>query len=215
MAGTHTHAHDHGNGGSAQELTILEQMRKINAQDPDVPNRTKVVRLIVWPDKVDWRDPKAARDYAMSRHATRGDIFVVHRPNPKTGVLEWAPMSWLGQALVEHDDGHARHRETVPILMIQDREQLQWECDVPFRISNIVHIASHHSFQSIGQGTEQPFRKSLVLQEVGGPGKPIISGPPEMQVYRHNRLFKLSFDLELHGSGGWTTIDPDLHCDWQ
>src|SRR5262245_28355509 len=100
-------------------------------KNPDVPSCTKVVRLIVCKPGFKWDDVATVRALANKRYATRQDVFIVKRGE------EWEPMTWLGDALVEHHEAMEKDKLTVTRLSVKNREQLQWECDVPFRIKAI------------------------------------------------------------------------------
>ena len=183
--------------------------REKNAKDPDVPNRTKVVRLIVVPDELKPADKDAIRAFAQGHHAARVDVFVV-KQETKTGV-QWVPMSWLGEALEDHHDAAALHGESVLVLMVEDREQVQWESNMPFKITKIAAKDSD-LFPSTAKKREMPFSDDVIGQ-LGGPGRPVISGPPKFDRALYDQLYKVSFSMDLPGSG-WTDVDPDIYCDW-
>ena len=103
--------------------------REQNLKNPALPNTTKVVRLVIVPP---------GRSIASTRSPTRTDVFVV---TDEEGKLH--PKTWLGDGLVDHEEAHHQHRGTVLIVKGLDRDQIEWQCDVPFRVSQIEKTAGH------------------------------------------------------------------------
>jgi hypothetical protein len=147
------------------------------------------------------------RKLADARHATRADAFVVKHKE------HWEPMYWLGDGLVTHGEGMLKHIDTVTKLNVEDREQVQWECDVPFRIKSIALHEEHDGIKSVNKLTAHPFRKDVV-GEIGGPGRPLISGPPTFKKAFYPQWLKVTFELQLPGSNEWQEVDPDVLCEW-
>jgi hypothetical protein len=187
--------------------TRFSRAANLNKKYPDVPNRTKVVRLIVCPREFDRNDRAQVATLATARHASRADAFIVF--DDKTN--HWLPMYWDGGELTLHGSAIIDSPESVCLLMVEDREQLQWECDVPFRITAIEPVSKPGTGFASSGIKEHPFRKNLINQQ-GGPCRPVISGPPTLANGPYDQLLKLSFELMLEQK--WVTIDPDVHCDW-
>jgi hypothetical protein len=97
-------------------------------------------------------------------------------------------MTWLGGPdLVEHDIAHGLHRAgTIPILKGKYRDQIEWQCDVPFQISDITMVTDPddmHGFHNY-KGQAEPFVKTLAQLRLiagrrinqSGPGPQLSSG---------------------------------------
>jgi hypothetical protein len=187
----------------------IDEGREKNKATRHVPNRTKVVRLIVVPPGVNPENADEVSRFAAEHHATRADVFCV-----KTKAGKWQPMSWLGGELVDHETAHDAHPEVVLVLMVIDREQVQWECDYDFCVTQIVAAENDH-FPNRGASPGMPFRQTLI-NEKGGRGRPVVSGPPEWSDAHndYDRLYKASFRINIPWEG-LVDIDPDMYCDWQ
>jgi hypothetical protein len=191
-------------------MKSIRKARAANADYPDVPNRTKVVRLFVVPGRIDPDNATQVSAYARGRHATRQDVFCVKNPKGT-----WVPMSWLGGKLEEHHAAADKNPEVVVVLSATDREQIQWECDVDFWVSGI-RTGAHQDFPKDGNPPATPFRKDLPSQ-MGAPGKPVISGPIDWSPTHKpfDQLYKFTFTLVIPGERDNVQIDPDVFCDWQ
>lgn len=187
----------------------LHIARNLNLKAPHVANRTKVVRLIVCPPGFAWKDRAVVRDLASRRFATRADVFIVNDGR------KWVPMSWNGGALIDHRLAHKAHPESIVLVMVADREQIQWESDVPFRIRTIKPRKRgwHHGYFSKGVMKHHPFRSDLI-GAAGGPCRPVVTGPATLNESLYDQMFKVSFDMLLPGENVWKIVDPDIHCDW-
>jgi len=203
----------------------IEQTRGLNLRQPSVPNTTKVVRLFVV-------DPERGRTFehiVAHEHPTRSDVFVVTRPDGTLGTQGTAksggdlePMTWLGHGLVKHQDAHDQHRGTVPVLKGIDRDQLEWQCDVPFRVSRIEKVSGSnpHGYPSV-HGPDYPFEQSLdeLNARENDDSRPIRSGPTKVIPGEHDRpiewkqLYKAHFELKIGGT--WKPLDPDVYCEWR
>jgi hypothetical protein len=179
--------------------------REQNLKNPALPNTTKVVRLVIVPP---------GRSIASTRSPTRTDVFVV---TDEEGKLH--PKTWLGDGLVDHEEAHHQHRGTVLIVKGLDRDQIEWQCDVPFRVSQIEKTAGHH-FQNF-KGPNYPFMMGLdrLTELRGGPGQPIRSGPVKVirgitgRPIEWKQLYKAHFELKIGRT--WKPLDPDFYCDWR
>lgn len=175
---------------------------------PDVPNRTKVVRLIVVPPHIDATDAASVREFARAQGAAKTDAFIVK--DRASG--HWHPMTWLGDALVDHEVATRTDRDCTILVKIPEREQVQWESNVEFRVAS---IERKDSIPEIGlvngpAGPENPFSWAPGDAR-GGPGRPVRSGPPSVaEVAEYTQLYKMTFGMLLDGKE--VIIDPDLVC---
>ena len=175
---------------------------------PDVPNRTKVVRLIVVPTDLDLNKVAAVRAFARAQGAAKSDAFIVK--DPDSG--HWHPMSWLGDGLVDHEEATRSDRDCTTTVNIREREQIQWESNVEFRIASIERKDSIPEVGIVNGpiGPENPFTWTAA-ETRGGPGRPVRSGPPSVgKVPEYNQLYKMTFGMMLEGHE--VIIDPDLIC---
>lgn len=176
---------------------------------PDIPNRTKVVRLIVLPTDINANNVEAVRTFATAQGAAKADVFIV-----KNSKGEWHPMSWLGDALVDHETAVRRDRESTVFTMVTAREQVQWESSVDFRVVSIAKKASikETSLINRGDGPDDAFDRRP-KDAKGGPGRPIRSGPPTLRDGKmYDQLYKATFAMMLEGKE--VIIDPDMYCDY-
>ena len=182
------------------------------APSGNLPNRTKVVRLIIVPDAVNPADANAVAQLVAREGAAKTDVFIVR--DKATG---WHPRSLLNGQLVDHDVATRSDREVTVFVMVEQREQIQWESSVPFRISSIVQKDSVSETDLINSNPKEapapsPFGDGL-LKASGAPGSPIRSGPASLNGGRqYNQLYKVSFVLTIDGQQ--VAIDPDVYCDW-
>jgi hypothetical protein len=176
-------------------------------RQPDVPTRTKVVRLIVMPPHIAPDDAGAVRAFASAQGAAKTDAFIV-----KNASGHWHPMTWLGDALVDHEEATRSDRDCTITVRIPEREQVQWESNVEFRIASIERKDSIPEIGVINgpAGPDNPFTWSP-RDSRGGPGRPVRSGPPSVeQVPEYTQLYKMTFGMMLEGEE--VIIDPDLVC---
>lgn len=176
----------------------------------EVPNRTKVVRLIIVPETVNSKDAAAVNRLVAAEGAARTDVFIV-----KDETKGWHPMSLLGDQLVDHDEAvkKDRDRETTVFAMVTEREQIQWESSVEFWLSSIRQKHDVPGFNSTKGAPADPF-DGRPLKGRGGPGKPIRSGAATLNGGRqYDQLYKVSFVMMIGGRE--VKIDPDIYCDWQ
>ena len=177
-------------------------------QSPDLASRTKVIRLIVLPPAISPDDTSAVQQFARSQGAAKTDTFIVKEGS--TG--DWHPMSWRGGALVDHEEATRTDRECTPSLMINEREQIQWESDHEFWIESINKKASVPETGLINgpEGPDNPF-PLLSLRKRGGAGQSIRSGPASIEK-QYKQLYKMTFGIVLEGRE--VIIDPDVYCEW-
>lgn len=176
-----------------------------------LPNRTKVVRLIIVPDNVNPSDADAVARLVAAEGAARTDVFIVR--DKEHG---WHPRSLLNGLVVDHDQATRGEREVTVFVMVTQREQIQWESSVPFRIASIVQKDSIEKVGLINSNPKlapaNPFGDGP-LKASGTPGHPIRSGPAVMEPYKpYDQLYKVSFVLTINGQQ--VAIDPDVYCDW-
>ena len=187
---------------------VVSDNYPVPSQSPDLPTRTKVIRLIVVPTDVNPADASAVRELARSHGAAKTDTFIVK----EAGTGEWHPMSWRGAALVDHEEATRTDRECTPSVFVDEREQIQWESDHEFWIES---IGRKESIPEVGLingpgGPDNPF-PALTLRTRGGSGKSIRSGSAAMEK-RYRQLYKLTFGMVLEGRE--VIIDPDVYCEW-
>lgn len=195
--------------GVGSRCTIEDEERRtarqtyVDAAAPSLPNRTKVVRLIVLPDGFDRKDSAAVNQVVQRESATETDVFIVGNE----------PFSYNGEALVDHHTA-SRTRAAVVFAMVLEREQIQWESNVDFIITYI-HRQKEPSpdFDAGFPGApENPF---LIVKEGdgGGPGRPIQSGVANLgdNETKVGQLYKLAFRITVDGKP--RDIDPDTYCD--
>lgn len=180
---------------------------------PDAANRTKVVRLIIVPDHVDPADANAVGQLAAAQGAAKTDVFIVR--DKAEGV--WHPRSWLGRGqLIDHAQAVRQERETVLLIWILQREQIQWESDVEFSIASIqkrnAQDAKDAGLINDGEAPDNPFAGRLTAKN-GEPARVIRSGPPSLNGGRaYNQLYKVTFAMTIDGMK--REIDPDVYCEW-
>jgi hypothetical protein len=187
----------------------VSRARALNDAQPSVPNSTKVVRLFVLPRDRDIVKPMDKRDFGHTSPG-RADVFVVTNPD---GSLK--PMSWLGDKLVDHDHAHHEHVGTVVVLSNKDREQIEWQCDVPFKVTNITKLTGHTDHFPSTNGPDYPFIMSLrdLQAQSGDKDRPIRSGTTLVNGIEPgpwSQLYKADFKLFIHGE--WRDFDPDFYC---
>lgn len=183
------------------------------AATPNLPNRTKVVRLIIVPDSVNPADVNAVAQLVAAEGAAKTDVFIV-----RDKAQGWHPRSLLNGQLVDHDVATRRDRQVTVFVMVSEREQIQWESSVPFTISSIAQKDSVPE-QTLNNTSQKeahpnPFGDGP-LKASGAPGRPIRSGPPALRNLAGNeydQLYKVSFVLIIDGQK--VPIDPDVYCDW-
>jgi hypothetical protein len=172
-----------------------------------LPNRTKVVRLIVLPDGFDRSNRAEIGRVVQQESATTSDVFIIG-----TEVY-----THLEGALVEHATAGKQSRDAAVFLMVLEREQLQWESNVDFVLADIRRefnpIFDSQPFQ--GAPPENPFRlvNPKAGTDGGGPGRPLRSGVVDLgdNSSAFGQLYKLSFLMTVNGQR--RPIDPDAWCD--
>lgn len=182
-------------------------------------NCTKVVRIFVVRNQNDVDEAFVAK-----KSPTRSDVFV--QTDLYTRGEDLAPWTWLGEyrVLVSHDHAHHEHRSgTIPVLKGKLRDQLEWQCDVPFEVSQIKRVVDEkemHGFHNYA-GPAHPFVRPLDALKGGTADNPIRSGPTVIIPHkflripvRWKQLYKATFRLQLVSGGPWLTLDPDFYCEW-
>ena len=197
---------------------ILSDEEQENLKHPLLGNTTKVVRIFVV-----GLNGRTLQQIVADESPTRADVFV-ELPSDGTRVLE--PKTWLGGAdLVDHDTAHDLHKSgTIPILKGKYRDQIEWQCDVPFKVSKIEKVdPPKHGFEN-HKGLQHPFEKTWETLEKmdGGPNQPIRSGPtkivwidpPILKPFPlgWKQLYKAHFTLTIKGDE--MLLDPDFYCEW-
>ena len=104
--------------------------------DPNILNSTKVVRLFLL-------DPAAGRTEATIRaneSPARADVFVDRSELTRDGSKsrgDLIPKSIGLSALVGHEQAHHEHHGSIVVLKGKEGDQIEWQCDVPFRVEAI------------------------------------------------------------------------------
>ena len=197
---------------------ILSDDEEENLKHPKLGNTTKVVRIFVV-----GLNGKTLDQIVAEESPTRADVFV---ELPSDGTLVLEPKTWLGGPdLVDHHTAHGLHKSgTIPILRGKYRDQIEWQCDAPFKVSEIEKVdPPKHGFHN-HKGQDEPFEKpTAALKTVmGGPSKPIRSGPTKIVwvdppllprfVLGWKQLYKAHFTLTINGVD--MLLDPDFYCEW-
>jgi hypothetical protein len=196
--------------GEISEISETKQ----NYKFPLVANCTKVVRIFVI-------GPRTLKQIFAEESPTRADVFVDVARVDANGLK---PMTWLGEplVLVDHDESHHKHRSgTIPVLKGKYRDQIEWQCDVPFTVSAIKKVTDEdhmHGFVNY-KGLDEPFVRTLGEMNTrgGGPDRPIRSGPTKIVEGRFfhvpwKQLYKAHFKLNVNGTS--MDLDPDVYCEW-
>jgi len=200
------------------EISEISEI-KANYKFPKLANSTKVVRIFV----LGLLPGRTLEQIVADESPTRADVFVYVTKRDANGLK---PMTWLGEpgVLVPHDEAHHQHRSgTIPILKGKYRDQIEWQCDVPFTVSAIEKVTDEdhmHGFDNY-KGPDEPFVKTLGEMNArgGGPDRPIRSGPTV--IVRHKlfrftvgwkQLYKAHFKLEINREP--VDLDPDVYCEW-
>jgi hypothetical protein len=195
------------------EISEISEI-KANYKYPKLGNSTKVVRIFVI------RPGRTLDQIVAQESPTRADVFVDVALSDVNGLK---PMTWLGEpgVLVAHDQAHHKHRSgTIPVLKGKYRDQIEWQCDVPFTVSAIQKVTDEdhmHGFVNY-KGQDEPFVKTLGEMNArgGGPDRPIRSGPTKIVEGKFfhvpwKQLYKAHFKLEINGG---MDLDPDVYCEW-
>jgi len=176
--------------------------------DPKILNCTKVVRLFV----LSPRNGRAEASSHADEKATRNDVFVDCGASGSKGDLK--AMSIGRTAIVDHETAHREHPGSIVVLRSRDGDQIEWQCDVPFRVVDITMAPDGHhlEFHSHGKPPKYPFKTPLEALRKGDKCSPIRSGPIDVGDHGHwKQLYKAHFELEIDGV--WRKLDPDFYCD--
>jgi len=110
--------------------------------DLSILNCTKVVRLFLL-------DPANGRTEDFIRaneNATRADIFVDRTKLTLEGAKPGSELmaSSIGaSAVVPHHEAHLQHKGSIVVLKRVDGDQVEWQCDVPFKVLRITKAEGH------------------------------------------------------------------------
>jgi hypothetical protein len=187
-------------------LPAEDTQRSHGGPDSAILNTTKVVRLFVL-DPANGRTEKYFRD---NESATRADVFV-ERTKLKDGARSAGHLvaKSIGlKDMVGHDEAHVEHPGSVVVLSADAGDQIEWQCDVPFRIVKIEK--SEHVlklFPNDGTPPLYPFIKTMEALRERSLVAPIRSGALQKGNYR--QLYKAHFELFIDGQ--WTLLDPDFY----
>jgi len=185
--------------------------------DLSILNCTKVVRIFV----VDEAAGRTMEKIRASESMTRADVFAV-QVKDDTGSAQSSsrsgrhlkPMSIGLKAIVDHHDAHHQHSGGIVKLKRKEGDQIEWQCDVPFRVVNITKATYGHGleFLNVGNAPPYPFDGSVNNLRPGDRSTPIRSGA--IRQHEHGlwkQLYKAHFELQI--GGVWMPFDPDFYCD--
>lgn len=196
---------------STQPSTLpAEDAQKHLNEDLTILNNTKVVRLFV---------PSAHRTEEFIRaqeNPTRADVFVDRAQLSKDPLAPQLKAKSIGKRdLVDHHEAHHQHKGSVVVLKAKEGDQIEWQCDVPFRVLRITKVSDKEAeeidFPRRGNDTppDKPFIKDPVELRKAVASTPIRSGAIKPGHYK--QLYKAHFELEIDGQ--LKILDPDFYCD--
>jgi hypothetical protein len=194
--------------GTRTSLLGDNACRRRHVSPSDYPNRTKVVRLIPV-DGTIADDSAALLQFVRDQSIAETDVLLVGGE----------PKSYL------HNNGLTDHEEAliddhpVVYVMVQELEQLQWESNADFRVSNIEKKAQktrrfkEGDFNHFGRDNSAPGNPFLLFAMPKERSRQFLSGVASVSPYRgrHGQLYKVSFEMMLDGK--LMLIDPDVYCD--
>jgi hypothetical protein len=143
-------------------------------------------------------------------------------------IIGGEPMSYIHtNGLTDHDDALVDDHPVV-YVMVQELEQIQWESNVEFYVSNIHKKTSqstivrryklsdlkHQFFDYNRSAARNPFRAFTMPNQLG---RQFVSGvatlPFVVDAENHalGQLYKFSFQMMIDGN--LVLIDPDGYCD--
>ena len=188
------------------EVPVEDAQRSLG--DPNMLNCTKVVRLFV----LDPANGRTEQSIRANESPTRADVFVdrtkLTRDGSKPGG-ELIAKSIGRSAMVPHHQAHHEHRGSVVVLSAESGDQIEWQCDVPFRVVSITLAEDGHEigFLTFGKPPAYPFKKDLGALREGNPSLPIRSGG--LKDGKYKQLYKAHFELLIDGE--WKLLDPDFY----
>ena len=181
-----------------------------NLADPTILNCTKVVRLFLL-------DPATGRteDFIRANESpTRNDVFVdrtkLTQAGPKSAG-DLTAMSLGSSALVTHEEAHHQHDGSILVLSADNGDQVEWQCDVPFRVKSIRIATGHTHFETHGTPPPYPFKKNVEALRQRERFAPIRSGALTGGHGHWKQLYKAEFELEIDGRK--MILDPDVYCE--
>ena len=185
----------------------------------NLPNRTKVVRLVVMDGKI--ADDRALlQQFVIRESIAESDVLIV-RGEPKSYIH--------GAGLIDHDEALTADDHSVVYVMEQELEQLQWESNTDFVISRIEKKPGPNSpdiprkkvgdidnlhgrtYNQNPKAPQNPFAGFQLPKELR---RQFLSGVANLIDHRKpylGQLYKLSFEMMIDGKR--MTIDPDVYCD--
>ncbi len=182
--------------------------RRATFPDPvvtNLANRTKVVRLIVLEDGFDRKNVAEVRRKVLEQRAAKSDVFIQGNE----------VFSYINGELVPHKEATIRDRGTTVFAVVLEREQIQWESNMDFVLTDI-RKESNPQFTSDkdSKAPENPF--TIVDPKAGAhggtPRQPLRSGVVDLKDSTVvGQLYKLSFRITINGRS--RDIDPDVWCD--
>jgi hypothetical protein len=195
---------------STEHATLPAEDTQRSHGGPDsILNTTKVVRLFV---------PSAHRTEEFIRaqeNPTRADVFVDRAQLSKDPSARELKAKSIGKRdLVDHHEAHHQHKGSVVVLKAKKGDQIEWQCDVPFRVLRITKVSDKEAeeidFPRRGDDTpDKPFIKDPVELRKAVASTPIRSGAIKPGHFK--QLYKAHFELEIDGQ--LKILDPDFYCD--
>ena len=186
----------------------VEDAQQTLGVDP-ILNNTKVVRLFV---------PSAKRTEDLIRdeeNPTRADVFVDRTQLSRDPSARELKAKSIGkERLVEHHQAHHEHKDSVVVLKAKAGDQIEWQCDVPFRVLRITKVSDKEAeeidYPRHGDNTPiNPFKKDPIGLRKEVESTPIRSGA--IQPGHYKQLYKAHFELKIEGE--LKILDPDFYCD--
>jgi hypothetical protein len=196
---------------STEQVSPTQEKPPKDYGDLSILNCTKVVRLFLL-------DPANGRTEDFIRaneNATRADIFVDRTRLALEGAKpgsELMAMSIGLSKVVPHPEAHRQHKGSIVVLSRVAGDQVEWQCDVPFRVLRITKVTEHvHDFHADGKPPDYPFTKSLNELVQREPFAPIRSGVITGGHGHWKQLYKATFELTIDGRK--MILDPDVYCE--
>jgi len=196
---------------STEQASPTQEKPPKDYGDLSILNCTKVVRLFL----LDSKKGRTKEFIRANENATRADVFVdrtkLTLEGPNAGKELMALSIGLSE-VVPHDVAHDQHDRSIVVLKAVDGDQVEWQCDVPFRVVSITMADGHrHGFPTEGRPPQNPFTKPVEeLRQREGSG-PIRSGVLARGHGFWKQLYKAKFELEIDGQP--RILDPDFYCE--
>jgi hypothetical protein len=167
-----------------------------------------VVRLITVDGKTA-ANPAALLQFVRDQSIAETDVL----------IIGGEPKSYL------HNNGLTDHEEAliddhpVVYIMVQELEQLQWESNADFRVSNVekkrqwTRRYKQEDWNHFGRANNAPINPFPLFAMPKERSRQFLSGIANLSPYRKRdgQLYKVSFEVMIDGQP--MLIDPDAYCD--